>query len=89
MAAMLLRRAFEIAQRQSATSRSRPSAASSLNANFLAAGDPLAEAQREAEHGSQFAEKAHFGSLIDIMTPQLGLIRTLRGLTPAIRLLRR
>ena len=35
----------------------------SLNVNFLAAGDPLSEAQREAEYGLQFAEKAHFALL--------------------------
>ena len=54
---------------------------SSLNANFLAAGDPLPEAQREAEHRLQFVEKANFALLVDIMRPQIGLIRTLRGLT--------
>jgi predicted ATPase/signal transduction histidine kinase len=51
---------------------------SSLNANFLAAGDPLVEVQREAEHGLEFAQKAGF----DLVKPELGLIRTLRGLTP-------
>ena len=53
-----------------------------LNTNLLAAGDPLPEVQREAENGLQFAQKARFGLVIDIITPQLGLIRTLRGLTP-------
>jgi serine/threonine protein kinase len=51
---------------------------SSLNANLLAAGDPLVDVQREAEHGLQFAEKAGF----DLIKPELGLIRTLRGLKP-------
>ena len=50
--------------------------------NFLAAGDPLAEAQREAEHGLAFAQKARFGTVIDAIAAQLALIRTLRGLTP-------
>ena len=45
-------------------------------------GDPLVEAQREAENGLEFAQKARFGLVIDIITAQLGLIRTLRGLTP-------
>jgi GAF domain-containing protein len=34
--------------------------------------------QREAEHGLEFAQKARFG----LVTPQLALTRTLRGLTP-------
>ena len=41
----------------------------------------LAEAQREAERVSQFATNIRFGLVIDIITAQLGLIRTLRGLT--------
>ncbi|HTF77203.1 MAG TPA: GAF domain-containing protein, partial [Bradyrhizobium sp.] len=53
-----------------------------LNTNLLAAGDPLAEAEREAEHGLAFAQKMRFGLVIDITATQLGLIRTLRGLTP-------
>ena len=38
--------------------------------------------QREAENGLEFAQKARFGLVIDIITTQLALIRTLRGLTP-------
>jgi PAS domain S-box-containing protein len=53
-----------------------------LNTNLLATGDPLVEAQREAENGLGFAQKAQFGLAIDFITIQLGLIRTLRGLTP-------
>jgi PAS domain S-box-containing protein len=55
-----------------------------LNTNLLATGDPLGEAQREAEHGLDFARKARFGLVIDIITTQLGLIKTLRGLTPQL-----
>jgi PAS domain S-box-containing protein len=36
----------------------------------------------EAENGLAFAQRARFGLVIDIITTQLGLIRTLRGLTP-------
>ena len=53
-----------------------------LNTNLLAAGDPLVEVQREAENGLEFARKARFGLAIDLITAQLGLIRTLRGMTP-------
>ncbi|HWR16788.1 MAG TPA: AAA family ATPase [Terriglobales bacterium] len=52
-----------------------------LYTNYLAAGDPLAEVQREAEIGLQFATSIRFGLVIDCITAQLGLIRTLRGLT--------
>ena len=77
----LIHRAFETANKTG----DLPFAAYScnnLNTNLLAAGDPLTEAQREAEKGLEFAQKARFGLVIDIITPQLGLIRTLRGLTP-------
>ena len=50
--------------------------------NMLAAGDALAETQREADHGLEFARKVHFTFFIDLITAQLRLIRTLRGLTP-------
>jgi len=53
-----------------------------LYTNLLAAGDPLAEVQREAETGLEFATNIRFGLVIDCITAQLGLIRTLRGLTP-------
>ena len=52
-----------------------------LYTNFLAAGDHLAEVQREAETGLEFATKIRFGHVIDSITAQLGLIRALRGLT--------
>ena len=45
------------------------------------AGDPLDEAQRETESGLEFAEKLGFGLVVGWITSQLGLIRTLRGLT--------
>jgi PAS domain S-box-containing protein len=52
-----------------------------LNTNLLAVGDPLAEVQGEAENGLEFAQRARFGLLIDIVTAQLGLVHTLRGST--------
>ena len=49
--------------------------------NLLAAGDQLVEAQREAEESLQFAQKIRFGLVVDHIKAQLGLIRSLRGLT--------
>ena len=53
-----------------------------LTTLLIAAGDPLTVVQSEAESGLSFAQKAKFGFAIDMINPQLGLIRTLRGLTP-------
>jgi PAS domain S-box-containing protein len=53
----------------------------SLNANLLATGDSLVETHRAAENSVEFAQKTRFGLVIDTITAQLYLIRTLRGLT--------
>ena len=53
-----------------------------LARNLLAAGDPLVDVQRETENALAFVQKTRFGFVIDITATQLGLIRTLRGLTP-------
>ena len=53
-----------------------------LTTNLLATGDPLADVQREAEAGLDFARQTRFDLAIGLSTPQLRLIRTLRGLTP-------
>ena len=58
-----------------------------LNTNMLAAGDSLVEAQREFENGLAFARKVRFGLVIDLISAELGLVRTLRGLTRDVRLL--
>ena len=76
----LPRRAFEAANKIGDLNYAVYSC-SHLNSNMLAAGDPLVEVQREAEHGLGFARKMRFGLVIDRITLQLGLIRTLRGLT--------
>src|SRR6185437_16193257 len=47
----------------------------------LAAGDPLAEVQKECENGLAFARRVHFRLVIERCGAQLGLILTLRGLT--------
>jgi PAS domain S-box-containing protein len=77
----LVRRAFDAANRAGDLTFAAYSC-NNLNTNLLASGDPLGEVQREAENGLEFARKTRFGLVIDIITAQLGLIRTLRGLTP-------
>jgi PAS domain S-box-containing protein len=77
----LVRRAFEVASKVGDLTYAAY-CGNQLNANLLAAGDPLAEVEREAERGLAFAQKARFGFVIDAIASQLGLIRTLRGLTP-------
>jgi PAS domain S-box-containing protein len=52
-----------------------------MTAVFLFTGDPLPDAQREAEHGLAFARKAQFGFALDLIAPQIALIQTLRGAT--------
>jgi signal transduction histidine kinase len=47
----------------------------------LAAGDQLAEVQKECENGLTFARRVRFGLIIERCGAQLGLILTLRGLT--------
>ncbi|MGF6638312.1 trifunctional serine/threonine-protein kinase/ATP-binding protein/sensor histidine kinase [Paraburkholderia sp. MM6662-R1] len=77
----LLRRAFEAANRIGDLTHGAYTC-SLLNSDLLFAGEPLPAVQGEAEHGLAFAEKARFGLSIDIITTQLALVRTLRGLTP-------
>jgi len=52
-----------------------------MTTNLLAAGDPLLDAQRQAESSLEIAKRARFG-LCDLNSPQLALIKTLRGQTP-------
>ncbi|MBR1159682.1 trifunctional serine/threonine-protein kinase/ATP-binding protein/sensor histidine kinase [Bradyrhizobium elkanii] len=77
----LLRRASETANRTGDLNFEAYCSAY-LNTNLLAAGDPLGEVQAEVEHGLAFARKMPFALAVDRMRTQLGLIRTLRGLTP-------
>jgi PAS domain S-box-containing protein len=77
----LVRRAFEAANKDGDLTYASY-CGNQLNTNLLAAGDPLGDVQREAENGLAFAQKARFAFGIDLIAPQLGLIRTLRGLTP-------
>jgi PAS domain S-box-containing protein len=77
----LVRRAFETANNNGDLTFAAYSR-NNLNTNLLAAGDPLDDVQREVEYGLEFAEKARFGLVIDIIKAQLQLVRTLRGLIP-------
>ncbi|SIO47613.1 PAS domain S-box-containing protein [Bradyrhizobium erythrophlei] len=79
----LLRRAFAAAQEAGDLSYVAYSCVD-LVTNFLAVGDPLGEAEREAENGLEFVRKMSFGLISDCMTGQLRLIRVLRGLRPAL-----
>src|SRR6201995_2011560 len=77
----LVRRAFEAANKMGDLTYAAY-CGDQLNTNLLASGDPLAEAEREAEQGLAFAQKMRLGLVIDSFTTHLGLIRPLRGLTP-------
>ena len=48
--------------------------------NMLAAGDHLAEVEREAQRGLEIGLKAQFVLPVEAIGAQLGLVRTLRGL---------
>jgi PAS domain S-box-containing protein len=76
----LVRRAFDTANRTGDLTCAAYSC-HHLNTNLLAAGDTLAEVQREAETGLAFASNVPFGLVMDVITAQLALVRTLRGLT--------
>jgi PAS domain S-box-containing protein len=76
----LMRRAFEAANQVGDLTVAAYSS-DALNTNLLASGDPLAEVQQEAENGLEVAQKVRFGIVTSVIIAQLGLIRTLRGLT--------
>jgi PAS domain S-box-containing protein len=52
-----------------------------LQTNMLERGDQLADVERVAQHHLELALKMGYGLLIEGITTQLGLVRTLRGLT--------
>jgi PAS domain S-box-containing protein len=76
----LVRRAFETANRAGDLTFAAYSC-NNLNTNLLGNGDPLDHVELEVENGLSFARKARFGLVVDIITAQLGLVRTLRGST--------
>lgn len=77
----LVRRAFDVAYRMGDVTFTTYSW-HALITNYLTVGDPLKLVQGEAETGLAFAVKAGFGLVVANCETQLGLIRTLRGLTP-------
>ena len=76
----LVRRAFDVAYRTGDLTFSAYGW-HVLITNYLTVGDPLAEVQAEAENALAFVTKAGFGLVSENAKAQLGLIRTLRGLT--------
>jgi hypothetical protein len=77
----LIRRAFDAALEAGDLSYAAYSCNNMLT-NLLASGDPLSDVQREAENRLAFAQKARFGIVVDIVTGQLRLILTHRGMAP-------
>src|SRR4029434_2970890 len=77
----LVRRAFEVANQIGDLTYAGYSS-HFIVTNLLTAGDALDAVQRETENSLAFAQKVRFGFVTDVLTGQLGLIRTLRGLTP-------
>ena len=75
-----IRRAFNAAK-ESGDLTFAAFSSSNMVANLLAGGDALDEVQREADQGLVFARKRGFGLVADFVTGQLGLIKSLRGLT--------
>jgi PAS domain S-box-containing protein len=76
----LLRQAFDAANAVG-DSRSALYSCENLVANLLATGRPLAEVEREAEHGLAFGRRARVGLVAEVTSTELASIRNLRGLT--------
>jgi predicted ATPase/two-component sensor histidine kinase len=77
----LTRRAFNIAQETGDLTFAAYNCAC-LVTLLLAAGNSLDEVQEEAEAALEFVKKSKFGIAVDLVTGQLRLVRTLRGVTP-------
>ena len=74
----LLRRAFEVASESGDLTYIGFSSCCTVT-TLIAAGEPLAELEQEAQRRLQIVQAAKFGLIVDIITAQLGLIRSLRG----------
>jgi predicted ATPase len=73
-----VRRAFDAAQQAGELSYAAYSCVD-LVTNLLAVGEPLGEVEREVENALEFARKAKFGLVADVIVGQLALVRSLRG----------
>ena len=76
----VVRHAFDVAYRMGDFTYAAYSFTQLLT-NYLVVGDPLAEAQAEAERGVAFAKSVRLGLVVDIVGSDLQLIRSLQGLT--------
>ncbi|HEX7910510.1 MAG TPA: AAA family ATPase [Paraburkholderia sp.] len=79
----LLRRAFDAASESGDLTYTGFSSCC-LVTSLLAAGDPLPDVEREAQHRLGVVQAAKFGLIVDIIGAQLQLIRSLRGLTTSL-----
>ena len=77
-----VRRAFDAAQETADLTFAGYSCGGSIT-HLLASGHSLGQVQREAENALEFVQKTRFGVIVATINLQLGLIRTLRGFTPA------
>lgn len=77
----LLRRAFVAANRVGDLAYAAY-AGNGHTADVLFLGEPLAQVHEEAGQGLAYAQKVRFGLVVDFISTQLALIRTLRGQTP-------
>jgi PAS domain S-box-containing protein len=77
----LVRRAFEAANRLGDVVFAGYSRVALIPC-LLATSEPLADVQREAEAGLDFARRIRLGLSLDLISVHLRLIQTLRGLTP-------
>ncbi|RFU49197.1 ATP-binding sensor histidine kinase [Paraburkholderia sp. DHOC27] len=75
-----LRRSFDVAVTTGDLSYATYSCADVI-ANRIASGDALEEVEQEAERNLEFARKARFGLVVDVIHAQRALIRVLRGST--------
>jgi PAS domain S-box-containing protein len=76
----LVRTTFDVANK-TGDRLSAVSSCGELVSNLLLAGEPLVEAEKEAEVGLEFCRRAAFSDYIDRANIQAAFIRNLRGLT--------